>query len=172
MWGVLQSTGVRLEREGKITQSFCTYIIFKQGMEKNLPTFPKGQSSFTESLYDLHFTSFLFCFVFKETAHAYREGDGRESEIILSRLHTQCLAPCRARSHNSEIMTWAEIESYSTNWATQAPLHFISQVSKRSLNNLSAQPLHFLVPLPRLLLLQIFTWLIPPPPSDLSSNVI
>jgi len=50
----------------------------------------------------------VVCFREAEREEGQRE---KERERILSRLHTQQRALCRAQSHNPEIMTCAKIKS-------------------------------------------------------------
>ena len=75
-------------------------------------------------------------FYFRERAST-SEGNGqRERERILNRLHTQHRAQHRARSHNSQIMTWAKIKSQTLNWLSKpgAPtLGILNRLSWRGL---------------------------------------
>ena len=64
-------------------------------------------------LYCIASNLFSFLFFFKREGLMW--GEGRGKERILRRLHTQNRAWCRARFHNPEIMTWAEIKSWTLN---------------------------------------------------------
>jgi len=65
--------------------------------------------------------SFFFFFFKREGERGEWVGEG---ERLLNRLHAQRGAQHRARSHNPEIMTWAEIKSRClTSWATRRPDH-------------------------------------------------
>ena len=65
---------------------------------------------------------FLFClFLFLESERAWAgEGEGQRGRK--RERESQCWAwspMCRAWSHDPEIMTWAEIKSWSLNWMSQ-----------------------------------------------------
>ena len=88
----------------------------------------------------LLFFSFLFKSVRErereresESEHTRKKGRGRER--ILSRLHAQCRAWCRAQSHEPGIVTWAEIKSQTLNWLShQVPpyLLFLTDIRAHS----------------------------------------
>ena len=62
----------------------------------------------------------VFFVYFREAECESREERGRRGrERILSRLHAQHRAPHAIVSHDSEIMTWAEIKNWMLNWLSQ-----------------------------------------------------
>ena len=62
----------------------------------------------------IHLFIYLYLFILREREHKWASGGERGRERLSSSLFTAS-AWCRARSHNCEIMTWAEIKSWTLN---------------------------------------------------------
>lgn len=63
----------------------------------------------------VHFFILFYVFKKREGAHTCAGEEGRGREGILSRLHTHCGAQCKAQSHDPEIVTRAEVKSWTLN---------------------------------------------------------
>ena len=95
---------------GEDKKSACTpFAFFRAPCKSHLPAQlmpPPFSTSFLQVCFN---TLFMSCIT-----------------AILSRLHTQCGAQCGTWTHDTEIKTWAEIESWMLNWLSHpgAPVWF------------------------------------------------
>ena len=69
----------------------------------------------TKILLDGLFKKYLFILE-RESMSTEGKGRGKGRERLLSRLHAQHGAWLGAQSHNPEVMTWAETNSWALNW--------------------------------------------------------